>query len=237
MTTLLRLGSTLACSRPRTHPVVLRAAPSCTFTSSAASPSSAVVEDKTSSTPKDTHDDETASSSTNCKYWSVNPDSGRAQRPIFVAATKQHVGKTTVSLALMSGLKKIFPKVGFIKPVGQQHVQVQDSTPNQTLRVDKDVVLMREHFRLDHVDYRHMSPVIIPSGYTKRFVDGEIDFQQQLKQVQDAMQHQVDRSDICLIEGTGHCAVGSIVGLNNAKVASILGADMVLMYVQEVVCT
>ena len=27
----------------------------------------------------------------------------------------------------------------------------------------------------------------------------------------------------------GHCGVGSIVNLNNAKVASILGADMVLI--------
>ena len=42
----------------------------------------------------------------------------RSQRPIYVAATKQHVGKTTVSLALMSGLTKRFNKVGFIKPVG-----------------------------------------------------------------------------------------------------------------------
>lgn len=36
-------------------------------------------------------------------------------------------------------------------------------------------------------------------------------------------------SDVVLIEGTGHCGVGSIVNLNNAKVASILGADMVLI--------
>jgi len=42
----------------------------------------------------------------------------RSQRPIYIAATKQHVGKTTVSLALMSGLTKRFNKVGFIKPVG-----------------------------------------------------------------------------------------------------------------------
>jgi cobyrinic acid a,c-diamide synthase len=33
------------------------------------------------------------------------------QRPIFVAATRQHVGKTTCSLALMSGLAKKFKKV------------------------------------------------------------------------------------------------------------------------------
>jgi dethiobiotin synthetase len=162
------------------------------------------------------------------KYWSVDNSTGRAQRPIFVAATKQHVGKTTVSLAIMSGLKKLFAKVGFLKPVGQQHVPVLAEN-GEELRVDKDVVLIREHFRLDHVDYRHMSPVIIPSGYTKRFVDGNIDKNQQLRDVVEAMEHQHSNSDVVLIEGTGHCAVGSIVGLNNAKVASVLGADMVLM--------
>jgi len=55
------------------------------------------------------------------RYASVDPSTGRrSQRPIFVAATRQHVGKTTVSLALMSGLQKRFDKVGFLKPVGQQ---------------------------------------------------------------------------------------------------------------------
>jgi hypothetical protein len=162
------------------------------------------------------------------KYWSSDTKTGKAQRPIFVAATKQHVGKTTVSLAIMSGLKKRFDKVGFLKPVGQQHVPVKDSN-NETLRVDKDVVLVREHFQLNHIDYRHMSPVIIPAGYTKQFVDGEISFESQLQDVENAMEHVSQRSDITLVEGTGHCAVGSIVGLNNAKVASIIGADMVLM--------
>ena len=162
------------------------------------------------------------------RFWKVDPETGRSQRPIFVAATKQHVGKTTVSLAVMSGLQKRFNKVGFIKPVGQQHVPVVDKA-NENLRVDKDVVLMREHFGLSHVDYRDMSPVIIPSGYTKRFVDGHITLEEQLKDVEVAMEHQNQNSDVVLIEGTGHCAVGSIVGLNNAKVASLLGADMILM--------
>lgn len=128
----------------------------------------------------------------------------------------------------MSGLQKRFNKVGFIKPVGQQHVPVVDKA-NENLRVDKDVVLMREHFGLSHVDYRDMSPVIIPSGYTKRFVDGHITLEEQLKDVEVAMEHQSQNSDVVLIEGTGHCAVGSIVGLNNAKVASLLGADMILI--------
>ena len=151
------------------------------------------------------------------------------QRPIFVAATRQHVGKTTVSLALMSGLKKRFDKVGFLKPVGQQHVTVFSNNQNASIRVDKDVCLVREHFRLDHIDYEHMSPVIIPQGYTKQYVDGEISYDKQLQDVEGAMQHVTDASDVVMCEGTGHCAVGSIVNVNNAKIASVIGADMILI--------
>jgi Mrp family chromosome partitioning ATPase len=53
------------------------------------------------------------------RFWKKNAQ-GRYQRPIYIAATRQHVGKTTVSLAVLSGLTKRFDKVGFIKPVGQQ---------------------------------------------------------------------------------------------------------------------
>jgi hypothetical protein len=41
------------------------------------------------------------------------------------------------------------------------------------LKVDKDVKLMKEYFNLQD-EYRHMSPVVLPSGYTKKFIDGEI---------------------------------------------------------------
>lgn len=158
---------------------------------------------------------------------------GGKQRPIFVAATKQHVGKTTTCLAILSGLQKRFDNVGFLKPVGQQHVKVDidldDDKHNSSIRVDKDVVLIKEHFNLDHIDYRYMSPVIIPKGYTRRFVDGEISTLELQREVEKAAEHISSNSDVTLIEGTGHCAVGSIVGLNNAKVASLLGADMLLI--------
>lgn len=162
------------------------------------------------------------------RFWRTTSD-GKVQRPIFVAATRQHVGKTTCSLAIVSGLKKRFEKVGFIKPVGQQHVEVVSENKNSTIRVDKDVCLMREHFHLNHIDYEDMSPVIIPSGYTKKYVDGEITLNSQIDDVEVAMGHVASASDVVVLEGTGHCAVGSIVGINNAKVASLLGADMVLI--------
>ena len=84
------------------------------------------------------------------------------RKPIFVAATRQHVGKTTVSLALMSGLQKRFEKVGFIKPVGQQHIPVMNSQGKE-IRVDKDTQVMKEFFSLGHIEYADMSPVMVPS--------------------------------------------------------------------------
>ena len=155
--------------------------------------------------------------------------STKRPRPIFVAATKQHAGKTTTSLALMSGLQKRFPKVGFIKPVGQQHVTVYSPALGEEIRVDKDICLLKEQFHLDHIDYRHMSPVIIPRGYTKKYIDGKISYEDQLQQIETAYEEVSGASDVVLIEGTGHCAVGSIVNANNAKVASMLGASMLLI--------
>jgi len=146
--------------------------------------------------------------------------------PIYVAATRQHVGKTTTSLAIMSGLQKRFDKVGFIKPVGQVCLTVQDEE-GFSIEVDKDVVVVRNHFKLDHCKYSDMSPVRIPPGYTKDYIDGFISRSSQRTDILDAF-HSIDcSSDVVLCEGTGHCGVGSIVGASNAQVASWVGGKMV----------
>lgn len=61
-----------------------------------------------------------------------------------------------------------FGKCGFIKPVGQRHVLVENG-----LKVDKDVRLFKEHFKMDE-SYANMSPLVLPRGYTKDFIDGKI---------------------------------------------------------------
>ena len=43
-----------------------------------------------------------------------------SKKAFFVAATGQHVGKTTTCLGLVSGLLKTHKNVGFIKPIGQR---------------------------------------------------------------------------------------------------------------------
>ena len=74
-----------------------------------------------------------------------------------------------------------------------------------------------------------MSPVLIPNGYTKDYIDGKISYYDQLKNIENAVKNVNSRNEVVLCEGTGHCAVGSIVGASNAKVASMVGGSMVLI--------
>ena len=146
-----------------------------------------------------------------------------------MAATRQHVGKTSVSLALVSGLQKRFDQVGFMKPVGQQSIILKDPTTGGIISVDRDVVCLRERFRLSHLSLKSMSPLLIPDGYTRDFLDGKIVDTQHESLIQQAYRNIRDRSSVVLCEGTGHSAVGSIVEASNAAVASWLGANMVLV--------
>jgi BioD-like phosphotransacetylase family protein len=132
-------------------------------------------------------------------------------------------------MALLSGLQKRFNPVGFMKPVGQVCLEVVDETTGTKLLVDKDAVLVKEHFGLDHLSYNNVSPVLIPRGYTRDYLDGKIDYNQQQRLVQKAYLETSQSSQIVLCEGTGHCAVGSIVHASNAQVASWLDAKMVLV--------
>ena len=97
------------------------------------------------------------------------------------------------------------------------------------LRVDKDVVLFKEYFQLNKCDYRDMSPVVIPSGYTRLFLDGKVDEREQVAAVERGFRAISSAHDVTVVEGTGHCGVGSIVNLDNARVASLLGLDILLV--------
>ena len=50
-----------------------------------------------------------------------------------------------------------------------------------------------------------------------------------MKDIEHAYEKVSEASDVVLMEGTGHCAVGSVVGVNNAQVAGMLGASMILI--------
>mmetsp|Transcript_30535 Transcript_30535/g.36019 ORF Transcript_30535/g.36019 Transcript_30535/m.36019 type:complete len:385 (+) Transcript_30535:66-1220(+) len=146
---------------------------------------------------------------------------------IFVGATKQHVGKSSSCLGLVSGFKERLGKCGFIKPVGQRWLPV-DGEFGKELKVDKDVKLMREYFDLKDA-YCDMSPVVLPTGYTKDFVDGKIDERLQKQSILDSFDRIRSKNPFTVVEGTGHCSVGSIINMNNGQVAALLGLPIIMV--------
>lgn len=141
---------------------------------------------------------------------------------LFIGATGQHVGKTTISLGLNAALRNRFNRVGFIKPVGQQHVPVDG------VSVDKDVYLFRELFHMQSA-WKDMSPVIIPQGFTKDYLDEKISNQDLMNSILSSFQRIAKEHEFTVVEGTGHIGVGSIIDLSNARVAKELKLDMVII--------
>jgi BioD-like phosphotransacetylase family protein len=141
-------------------------------------------------------------------------------RQLFLAATGQNRGKTTTSLGLLDGFRRRGYRTGFTKPVGQRTV-IDDGQP-----ADEDSVLMRTVFDLPE-SYAVMSPVHIPRGFTKAYIAGDV-VEDLGARIMAAQQAFADH-DVLLIEGTGHAGVGAVVGLSNARVASMLRAPAVIV--------
>lgn len=150
-------------------------------------------------------------------------------KAIYVAATKEHTGKSSVSVALIAGLIRRFgpDRVGYMKPVGQKHVTVTGKN-GESIKVDKDVAVAKEHFGLTN-SYNAMSPLILHKGYTREYLDDKINPQTERRRIREGFEELVESNDFVVVEGTGHTGVGSIVGLNNADVASWLGLDILLV--------
>ncbi len=142
-------------------------------------------------------------------------------RRVFLAATGQNRGKTTVSLGLIAAVLQRGHRLGFLKPVGQRYLVV-DGT-----RADEDAVLVRDVFGLtDALD--DMSPVTLPRHFTTDFVMGRVEGDL-AQEVTDAFRHVAAGKDLVIIEGTGHAGVGAVVGLSNARAAAVLDAPVIIV--------
>jgi len=144
----------------------------------------------------------------NCKY-------------IYVAASSQHVGKTTTTLGLVANLLAKGYNTGYCKPVGQKHVSL-----NGTI-ADKDAVLFSEVIGFRMRPEIH-SPVILGRGVTKDYLTNPRDFHFEDNLLR-AHKELSDQYDIVVYEGTGHPGVGSVVNLSNARVARLLNAGVIMV--------
>lgn len=140
---------------------------------------------------------------------------------LYVAATSQHVGKTTSTLGLAASFKKANINTGYCKPVGQRHIELKGSV------VDKDAVLFADLLKLDIEPTIH-SPVIIGKGATAEYLDNPGDFDL-TKMILSAKENLNSNHDAVIFEGTGHPGVGSVADVSNAHVAKLLDANVVMV--------
>ena len=143
-------------------------------------------------------------------------------KKIFIGATGQHCGKTTISLSLMCLARKKYRRVGFMKPIGPKCIEFNGIT------VDKDAAMFASVFHVEQ-DVGLMSPMTLAPGTTRRFLDGELDLSAPRDAILSACAELERKNDLLIIEGAGHGGVGSVVGVNNAKVARMLNAPVLMV--------
>lgn len=150
-----------------------------------------------------------------------NSERMQKYKNIYVAATSQHVGKTTSTLGLVSSFIHKGIKVGYSKPVGQKFLDLQN------LKVDKDTVLFSDLIGFDLVPEIH-SPIILGPGATTDYLDNPHPEQMAaaLKKAQLAL---CSNYELTIYEGTGHPGVGSIADVSNAEVAKQLNAGVIMV--------
>ena len=141
-------------------------------------------------------------------------------RHLYLAATGQNRGKTTAAIGLLDGFVARGFRTGFLKPVGQRTI-IEDGAP-----ADEDAVMIRAVFGLRDPLAR-MSPVHIPRGFTRAYINGEGG--EDLGARSRIAWAGFDDHDLLLVEGTGHAGVGAVIGLSNAVVAAMLGAPAVIV--------
>ena len=140
---------------------------------------------------------------------------------VFIAATRQNDGKTTASLGLIAALQQRYPRVGYIKPVGQRFIEIEEQ------KIDEDTVLMDAVFRLN-CPLVDMSPIAVEPDFTRKYLQSSNN-EALVKTIQKAFDRVAWEKDFVLCEGSGHAGVGSVFDLSNAQVAKILGAKVIIV--------
>ena len=140
---------------------------------------------------------------------------------LFIAATQQNAGKTTVSLGIFGALRKLQGRIGFIKPVGQRFVEIEGH------KIDEDTVLIDQTYGIGS-PLEAISPIAVEPDFTRRFIQ-QANSDMLVRRIQNSFDRAAWEKDFVIIEGTGHAGVGSVFDLSNARVAKLLDSKVILI--------
>jgi len=142
-------------------------------------------------------------------------------KPLYISATGQDSGKTAVICGLIQHLRQQGHNPGYFKPVGQRYVQYDGHN------IDEDAVLVHQAFGFEDRP-SDMSPIAVEDGFTAKFIQNpDVSSLEQL--IINSFSRLTQKHSMIIVEGTGHAGVGSCFGLSNARVAQMLGANVVIV--------
>jgi uncharacterized protein len=142
-------------------------------------------------------------------------------KPLYISATGQDSGKTAVICGLIQYLRDKGHDPAYCKPVGQRYVMYEGHS------IDEDAVLMHQAFGFKDRP-EDMSPIAVAEGFTAKFIMNP-DVSPLEKQITASFEKLKEKHSMVIVEGTGHAGVGSCFGLSNARVAQMLGANVVIV--------
>lgn len=146
----------------------------------------------------------------------------KAKHVLFIAGTGQHSGKTLVSLGLVMHARRAGVDARYMKPVGQRTVEMDGRL------VDEDVALLIDVCNLP-TPPEVASPVTLPPGFTRDHLLKGRKPDMLAQRIVEAFEEVAEGADVVIVEGTGHAGVGSVVDLSNARVASLIGAEVIII--------
>jgi cobyric acid synthase len=119
-------------------------------------------------------------------------------KKIFIAATNQNDGKTTLSLGFICNFQQRFKKVAFIKPIGQRYLE------EEGLKIDEDSLLIEEVCNTK-TSLKDMSPIAVEKGFTEKYIS-KPNKEAIARQINESFRRVSKGQDLIVIEGTGQAA-------------------------------
>ncbi|MHC4985467.1 MAG: phosphotransacetylase family protein [Planctomycetota bacterium] len=142
-------------------------------------------------------------------------------RPLFVAGTSQHIGKTTTSLGLLHAFRNRGLNVGYCKPLGQRFAGKGKHT------LHEDTLLITRSLGMSE-DQQPDLAVPLSSGKVGEAIQ-DLQVEKYLDGIRQTFDAVAEGRDLTVVEGAGHVAVGSCLKVSTAEVACTVDAKVLLI--------
>ncbi len=149
----------------------------------------------------------------------MNYKEGLWMKALYITSIENFSGKTAVTLAIGKRLQAEGYKLGYLKPVSRQPMQIGGHI------ADEDASFVRNVLALPQQPWE-LSPVVVTPQILADCLEEKCDLE---GQVRTAFQKVSDGQDVILLEGGDSLRTGYAIGLSTPHVAEMLGATVLVV--------